>query len=75
MRTAGMVFVILGGLALAIQGFVAANAENTNVIDRAVSMPVVVSGIVVTAGLLMLALARRGEVDSRKNPRGGFTPS
>lgn len=61
MRTAGILFVILGGLALAIQGFGPAN-----VVEQPVSMPAVVSGIVVTSGLLILAFARK----IRSNPTG-----
>jgi hypothetical protein len=60
--------VILGGLALAIQGFGEANR-----VDQSVSMPSVVSGIVVSAGLLILACARRREGSPNAGKR--FTPS
>ena len=54
MRTAGILFVILGGLALAIQG-----SGPASVVEQSVSLPAVVSGIVVTGGLLLLAFARK----------------
>jgi ABC-type spermidine/putrescine transport system permease subunit II len=67
-RTAGLILVILGGLALAIQGFGEANR-----VDQRVSMPSVVSGIVVTVGLLILASASRRE--GSPNTGKKFTPS
>jgi hypothetical protein len=66
-RTAGLILVILGGLALAIQGFGEANRA-----DQSVSLPSVVSGIVVTGGLLILACARRRESSSNAGKK--FTP-
>jgi hypothetical protein len=67
-RTAGLILVILGGLALAVQGFGDANREG-----RDVSMPIVFSGILVTGGLLILASARRREGSPHNGKR--LTPS
>lgn len=63
MRFVGLILVILGALALGYQGFAHAASEETFGASDELSVPPLVSGIVVVSGLLLLASGGRRAED------------
>ncbi len=59
MRCVGLILVILGALALGYQGFAHAASEEPFGASDELSVPPLVSGIVVVSGLLLLASGGR----------------
>jgi hypothetical protein len=72
MRLAGLILVILGALTLGLQCFDSVshrsnerNSSNEVTANEPVSLPLVMSGIAVTSGLLMLTAAAKWDQGSR----------